>query len=81
MSYVSASNIFQIILLGISLTTYVLLVFWIIPQYVKEDRRELAVEYTGYSIAIVYLVVAVTSKGAEILDGKSAPTSGGKRKQ
>ena len=79
MSYVSASNIFQIILLAISLTTYVLLVFWIIPQYVKADHRKLAVEYTGYSIAIVYLVVAVTSKGAEILDSKSAST-GGKRK-
>lgn len=80
MSYVSASNIFQIILLGISLTTYVLLVFWIIPQYVKADHRELAVEYTGYSIAIVYLIVAVTSKGAEILDGKSASVTGRKRK-
>jgi len=80
MSYVTASNVFQFILLCISGLTYVLLVFWIIPHYVKEDHKAMAVEYTGYSIGTVYVTVAITSKGAEILDAQARAPSGGKRR-
>lgn len=58
---------------------YVILLFWIIPQYVDKDKQEMAASYTNYAFtALTTLLFAETAILS--LSGVELPVVGGRKK-
>jgi preprotein translocase subunit SecY len=60
----------QLAILLLVIIAYGLLQFWIIPTYVKESERKIAITYTGYSLTIATTLIYAGNIIAGILDRK-----------
>jgi hypothetical protein len=70
MTHAERAPFIQLAILLIVIIAYALLQFWIIPTYVKESEKKIAMTYTGYSFTIATTLIYAGNIIAGILDRK-----------
>jgi len=54
-------TLFHVILGAIGIATFALLQFYIIPDFVEDDKKKMAAEYTNYSLTIYLSILSIGS--------------------
>jgi len=70
MTHAERAPFIQLAILIMVVLAYALLQFWVIPTYVKESERKIALTYTGYSFTIATTLIFAGNIIAGILDRK-----------
>jgi hypothetical protein len=65
-------TLFHIILGGISILVYAVIQFYVIPELVEPDKKQMASDYTNYSLTIALSILSVGSVIANYLSGKKS---------
>jgi hypothetical protein len=82
--YHIAYRLFHIIIFIVIVLVYGLLVYFIIPEFVQNDKKDMASTYTGYAFWIATSLLTVGSMIAEYIDKKmdmnTPPTIKGARR-
>jgi uncharacterized membrane protein len=82
--YNIAYRLFHIIIFIVIVLVYGLLVYFIIPDFVQDDKKAMASSYTGYAMTIAVSLLTFGSMVTEYIDKKmemnSPPTIKGARR-
>jgi hypothetical protein len=88
MGYYTSYLGFHIALGAIGIATYLLLMYYILPEFVMPDKKVIATEYTNYAFSAYLSTLAIGSVAAQYFDTRVVisedPTSGpngGRRKR
>jgi hypothetical protein len=65
-------TLFHIILGAIAVIVYALLQFYIIPEFVEDNKKKMASDYTNYSLTIALSILSIGSVIANYLSGKKS---------
>ena len=70
-SYNTSYRVFHISIIIVVVILYALLEYFIIPDYVQDDKKAMASSYTGYGLTICLTLLTAGSMVAEYFDKRA----------
>jgi hypothetical protein len=70
-SYNLAYRLFHIMIFIVILITYAVLVYYVIPVFVHDDKKALASTYSGYALTIAISLLTFGSLVTEYIDKRT----------